>query len=255
MATAQAAPPSSPPSQPQRPAAVGAQIAAATATPNGTLGASVVSIAVTAAAAGAVVSAAVNGLRKLSAARAAAIPAILLFNARPRRPGITLAERSPSSRRGVLEQLAADEAEREATFRRRQMVRVRRDLPRALRHPAERKRVGAVSGLVRREWHYNRLRQDAIAVRAAGVADSLNVEEVSPTGARWRLGPPLMHTAGCVYLHGRVLDWDALRRARAIPPLHLRCGCGLDPVDVGVAVPSTAETLALIAQAERLEAS
>jgi len=198
---------------------------------------SVVSVAVSAAAAGAIVSSAVNGLRKLSAARAFALPTLILFAGRPRRPGVTLTERSPSSsRRGVLDELAADERAREFTFRRKQMVRVRRDLPRALRHSTERRRVNAVSGIVRREWHYNRLRQDAIAVRAAGMADSLNVEEVSPAGTRWELGPTTLHSAGCVYLH-------------------LRCGCVLRGIADGTSVPSIEETLALLAEAVRLEAA
>jgi hypothetical protein len=194
----------------------------------------------------------VNGLRRLSVLRMVAIVPLVRRAATPIRPGASM-EKPPYLRRPVLVQLAADEREREMVFRRRQLVRIRRDLPRALAQPDDRRRRDRVASIVGREAHYTRLRLDAIAGRAAGIAASLNVEEHSPAGGVWRLGANLLHSAGCAFLAGRALAWPALRFARYVPPTHGRCGCGLAALPEGVVPPTVEASLALIAEAKRLE--
>jgi hypothetical protein len=257
------APGSAPPAQPRPPSTIGAEIAAATAAPAGTLVAGAIAGALTVAEIRTILAAALAALRRLSSARAAALAPLILSTAMPVRRGASLAERTPSSAAGVLAQLAADERDRELMFRARQSARIRRDLPRALRERDDRRRRRRLQGLVGRESHYTRLRMDAIAVRAAGVADSINVELLSPTGCVWQLGRTVHHTAGCLYLHGRALAWGPLRAGQFIPPLHLRCDCRLRPIAAAVTdgllrrlvVPTREQTLALLAEAKRLEAA
>lgn len=240
------------PTQPRQPSAVGASLASATTAPAGLLATGALVGTLTTAQARAVTSGMVNGLRRLSVLRMVAIVAIVQRAATPIRPGASV-DRPPYARRPVLEQLASDEREREMTFRRRQLVRIRRDLPRALENSDDRRRRARVAVIIGRETHYTRLRLDAIAGRAAGVAESLNVEEHSPAGGVWRLGPALLHSAGCVFLAGRALAWPALRLARYVPPTHGRCGCGLAALPEGAIPPTVEASLALIAAAKRLE--
>jgi len=254
--------PPPPATQPRTPEAIGAQLASATAAPAGLLAAGAVTGALTAAEVRAITRGALAALRKLSRVRLVAVLPIAQRHASPVRPGITPGQASPSTgRRGALELLALDERRYEATFRRKQLARIQRDLPRALAQPTDAARRRRLEGLIGRETHYTRLRMDAIAVRAVGIAESLNVEERSPEGAVWQLGRTMNHTPGCLLLHGRVLAWSALRSARYVPPVHLRCDCRLAGLDEAVErgivrrriVPTVGDSLLLIAAAKRLE--
>lgn len=262
------APPAPPPPAQQQPAAIGATIALATAGPTGAIAGSLVAGVLSIAAIRAVVSAAVNVLGKLSSLRLSAIPELVRRSTTPVRPSAILdgggqipevSARfggqlgSGQVRRTVVEQLVADEVNREVEFRRRQNARVRRDLPGALAQPTDRRRAKRVQGLVGRERYYTALRESAIAGRARGVAESLNVQEVSPAGGRWRLGQTVHHTPGCVYLDGRALAWSAIRVTRFVPPIHLRCDCHFEPLPEGEAPPTIARSLNLIATARRLD--
>jgi hypothetical protein len=254
--TRSTAPP--PPAKP--PAQVGGSIAAATAAPAGTLAGGLVAGVLTVAAIRAIVSATVNALRKLSALRFVAIGALVHRSSAPIATP-TMEIQPPYWRRHPLEQLADDERAREVVFRRRQLVRVRRDLPKVLALLDERRRLERLQGLVGREAQYTRQRLHAIEVRAVGVADSVSVERSSPAGGVWELGRTLHHTPGCLFLHGHTLAWPALRSTGYVPPVHLRCDCRLRAIDSAVAdglapraiVPTIADTLALIARARAFD--
>jgi hypothetical protein len=256
-----AAPPSTP-TQPRTPEAIGAQIAAATAAPAGLLAVGAVQGAIAAAQLRAIVRGTLAELRRMSRMRLVAVVPLVHRHTVPVRPG-SMTERVAYARRPVLEQHAADERRYEAAFARKQLARIQRDLPAALRQPNDRARRRRLEGLIGRETHYTRLRMDAIAARAAGIADSLNVEQFSPAGGVWELGATLNHTAGCLLLHGRALAWEALRAERYVPPVHLRCDCRVRPLDIAVfegllprlVIPTVAESLALIRAAKRLEAA
>lgn len=232
------------------------------AAPAGTLAAGAVVGVLTAAEIRAVVSGTIAALRKTSAIRVVALPALVQRYAAPIAPTQRGFVRSGTSTH-PLAVLADDERARELVFRRRQLVRVRRDLPRILALPDERRRLERLQGLVGREAQYTRQRLHAVAVRAVGVADSVNVEAASPAGAVWQLGRTLAHTPGCAFLHGRALAWPAIRAAGYVPPVHLRCDCRLRALDSAAAegllrrpvLPNVADSLALIAHARRLEAA
>ena len=256
MATAP--PTKAPPPQPP-PAEVGAAIAAATATPAGLAVAGTVAGALTAAQIRAITRATLAALRRLSRLRIVALLPLAQRHAAPISP-LARMHKPAYSRRRVLEQLADDERGYEAEFRRKQLARINRDLPKALAQPSDLARRRRLEGLIGRETHYTRLRLDAIAVRAAGVAASVNVEAYSPDAAVWQLGRTLNHTPGCLLLHGRALAWQALREERYVPPAHLRCDCRLRGLDEAVAeglgrrvVPTVAASRALILAAKRLE--
>lgn len=254
------APARQPPPAPRQPQTIGAQFAAATATPAGLLATSTIVGALTAAELRAIVSATVNALRKASSVRLVALVPIAQRAAAPIRP-LVPGELSPAARASALTDLARAERDREMTFRRRQLVRVRRDLPRVLALTDDRRRQERLRGLLGREAHYTRLRLDAIAGRAVGLADSLNVEQASPDGAVWQLGRTVHHTPGCLFLHGHALAWGALRAAGYIPPVHLRCDCRLRTLDAALTegllrrrmVPTDDATAVLIARAQSLD--
>lgn len=255
-----------PPPVAKPPAQVGGSIAAATAAPAGTLLAGVVAGVLTVQAIRAIVSATVNALRKLSALRFVALPTLvtratvpLVHDLAPFAPLGAPAVQDLAH--AVVRGLADDEQARELVFRRRQLVRVRRDLPKVLALPDERRRLERLQGLVGREAQYTRQRLHAIEVRAVGAADSVNVQQASPAGGVWELGRTLHHTPGCLFLHGRTLAWPALRSSGYVPPVHLHCDCRLRAIDSAVAdgltpraiVPTVADTLALIARARALD--
>lgn len=244
--TAPTAPP--PSQQPRQPSAIGASLAAATAAPAGLVTTAAIEAAAAAKAVGAVTSGMAAMLRKLSLLRIQAVGPLVQRHATPVNVAANI------DRPGALAALAEHERRRERTFQRRQLARVRRDLPRVMAITNERVRRRRLEGLVGRERHYTRLRLDAIAGRAAGVANSLNVEAASPQGCVWQLGRTQNHTAGCLLLHGHALTWRELRAAGFIPPLHLHCDCGLHVLPDGAPAPSPARTIVLIAEAKRLEA-
>lgn len=135
----------------------------------------------------------------------------------------------PGATQQELRRTASLERQREAEFRRRQILRIRRDVARTLREPSARRR-DRLESIARREAHYDRLRAEAIAQRSAGTADALNVLQHSPEGALWQLGPRENHCPGCAYLAGHALPWSVLREQRMVPPLGPGCGCRLQGV-------------------------
>lgn len=209
--------------------------------------------ALTASTVRAITSRAVKGIRGVSITRMLSLRSYIEDAFLEIRPGARLAE---------LREAVRAEQDREQRFRRRQVSRLRRDLPRALREKDPRRRDERVQSILDRERRFSHLREEAAAARAAGAADALNVEAIDPEGAVWELGPRTHHTPGCAFLHGKVLAWSAIRELRAAPPLGPGCGCHLRPRDeawrMGVVphfpeAPDPAESRRLIGQAFALE--
>jgi hypothetical protein len=199
-------------------------------------------------------SSAAKGVRSVSITRALALRSYVEDAVLELRPGAALRE---------LREIVRAEQDREQRFRRRQVARFRRDLPKALRERDERRRLERVQAILDRERRFSLQREEAAAARSAGAADALNVEEIDPEGAVWQLGPRPHHTPGCAFLHGRTLAWSALRAMQAAPPLGPGCGCRLRPRDeawrMGVvpdfpAAPGHGESVRLIGRAYAMEA-
>lgn len=126
-------------------------------------------------------------------------------------------------RREDLRALLAAEVEYGAEFRRKQLERLRVDVPAALRSldPA-----GALRGLLRREARYIRLRQQAMVTRSLAAVERDALRELSPLGAFWAISPFVAeHTADCLALGNQFWPWEVLDEIH--PPMHYGCACRL----------------------------
>jgi hypothetical protein len=93
---------------------------------------------------------------------------------------------------------------------------------------AERARREAVAKLLTRERRWTAAHEEAVAARAAGWAEAVQVGRASPDGTVvWTLGKRINHTPDCVAMHGRRVPLAALVQERFVPPVHFLCGCRL----------------------------
>lgn len=139
-------------------------------------------------------------------------------------------QRSPEE----IAKLLGREQEREREFLRRQRVRIARDLPKALLEADPDRRQARVRGLLGREKHYMRLREQAMAARAHSAVEMLDLQEASPQGAFWMLGGPVsQHTPGCVAMSNHFWPWSVLNHV-IHPPVHPGCPCFLISLDEAV---------------------
>jgi hypothetical protein len=122
---------------------------------------------------------------------------------------------------------ALHELAREREFARRQQVRLRRDMPKALAIADPRERLKRVDAILRRERDYSNAREEAVAGRAAGRADALNVRDLETEGPYWVVGPTNEHTPDCRAMAGHAWPWEVLVEFGMIPPVHTGCACRL----------------------------
>lgn len=189
-----------------------------------------------------------------SAASATILAALIAYLTRRReRNTAWLVEQLPRRPRVQprdIEEVLAQEVEREHEFQRRAAERMTRDLPIALAIPAEAQPDGsppratarerAVRSLFAREERYQRQRSEAMAARAIAAVDRQVLRRESPLGAFWQLDPTVVeHTAGCLVMGGKFWPWAVLDRVH--PPRHHGCPCRLrgygDAIAAGLITP------------------
>lgn len=163
----------------------------------------------------------------------------------------------PKASRDEVSAHARHEVAYETEFRRRQAVRVRSSLPKALAIADPAERLRRVDAILKRERDISSAREEAVAARASGRADALTVRDLEPDGPFWVLGRRANHTPDCVALAGRAWPWQVLTEFRMIPPVHTGCGCRLltraEAVLEGLA--TTLPVVVPIAEARRLVAA
>lgn len=138
----------------------------------------------------------------------------------------TLRRRYPEKESGEVEALARRELVYDAEFRRKQRIRMERDLPKALRTEDPADRAAAVAKILEREKVYLSQRREAMAERAIAAAELDSVRRASPLGAYWHLSPHVReHTLDCLALGEKFWPWDVLDEVH--PPLHHGCACSL----------------------------
>lgn len=138
----------------------------------------------------------------------------------------TLRRRYPEKPAGEVEALARRELAYDVEFRRKQRLRLERDLPEALRTEDPAARAAAVTKILEREKRWLGQRREAMAERAIAAAELDSVRRASPLGAYWHLSPHVReHTLDCLALGEKFWPWEVLDEVH--PPLHHGCACSL----------------------------
>lgn len=144
-----------------------------------------------------------------------------------------LRRRYPEKTLSEVEALARREVAFEREFRRKQRLRMERDVPRALRVADPAEREAAVRKILEREKRYLEMRRAAMVERSIAAAELDGVRQASPQGAYWRLSPNVReHTLDCLALGEKFWPWEVLDATH--PPLHHGCRCALYTFDEAV---------------------
>lgn len=137
-----------------------------------------------------------------------------------------LAAAAPGVSADVIEQVLAEEDQRQLAFDRKAQERVARAVTVALAIPDARLREEAMRGIAAREQRFAQQRAEAMLARSSAAVERIAVKQVSPTGAFWKLDPNVReHTAGCLILGEKFWPWEVLDRVH--PPRHAGCPCRL----------------------------
>lgn len=146
----------------------------------------------------------------------------------------TIQRQYPEFTEEQVRQLSEGEVAREAAFRAKQIERLRRDLPDALRQPDPKERGDEVQRILSRERRYTQMREEAMSERALADAEYETVKQMSPLGAYWRLSRTVhTHTLDCLAMGEKFWPHEVLEKIR--PPLHPGCPCSLHTLDEAVA--------------------
>jgi hypothetical protein len=166
------------------------------------------------------------------------IAAFIAFATRRRRDGgiylrntitFNYPERSPQE----IDALVRGEMRREIEFLRKQKARLRERLPAALKIADPEQRRQAVAAVLSRERDYLRMREEAMATRALNAVERMNVKDMSPQGAYWKLSDAVMeHTLDCLMMGNKFWPWKVLDVYH--PQLHHGCACSLVTLDEAV---------------------
>jgi len=152
-----------------------------------------------------------------------------------------LTRQFPDADPAVIRAAVENEMKLERLFQQKALKRVTAALQTAGQLPTIEQQQARVQAILKLEQHYADLREKVMLERAKTHIQNAGIKAISPTGARWNLGPAKNHTAGCVALAGKNWPWSVLDAIQ--PPLHPGCPCYLTPLGPNDQVPQAGDAL------------
>lgn len=166
---------------------------------------------------------AAGGAATVTASVVAAVAVALRKIATARKRTVINEARAQGLPEGPLMKALAEEDRLEEEFQKRSAERLRAAMRVATSAPDASARTSGIQAALTREQRFARQRAVAAGERVFAAVEIEAVQELSPKGGFWILGPTQNHTPDCVALSNKFWPWSVLEQIK--PPLHIGCKC------------------------------